>query len=402
MNKSILVGAQFWAYGPAGKACAIAHELKKSNINVTFAGTQTSYQMCRDSGNFDKVVEIDDPHRYESLGNQFNGIVSVMDPYMALWAYKNNLPLVYADSMSWFWKWNRFDNKALDWMEKVKKMSFVDGCDLISKLEPDQRQLLAHLLSNEIYTQDTPQTIQLTENKVKNAGAMIDLNYIQDQTRDTVLISLSGEISPITNLGMALKYVDMIFDLLTDKLQKWPNASRFVLTGNPTVINSIKNHPEFVELKALNHPEFLSELNRAVAVLIPCGFTTIYESLAYGAPVGFLPENHNGHVYEYLTITKFVQKDREKIFPEALFTLKESSLENIRNLDESMSLINSCTNKYNSSKGYREIYKNKINDWLKYFSDPKSLHLEQQTQILKILPSFGGARIVADAILKLI
>lgn len=402
MNDSILVGAQFWAYGPAGKACAIAHELKKSNMNVTFAGTQTSYQMCRDSGLFDKVFEINDPHQYENLGNQFNGIVSVMDPFMALWAYKNNIPLVYADSMSWFWRWNKFNNEALNWIDQVKKTNFRDGCDLISKLEPDQRQLLAHLLSNEIYTQGPPQTISLTEDKAKNAGAMIDLNYIQNQSRDTVLISLSGEISPVTNLDRALKYVDLVFDLLGEKLQKWPRASRFVLTGNPMVISSIKNHPGFIELKALNHSEFLSELNRAVAVLIPCGFTTIYESLAYGAPVGFLPENHNGHVYEYLTITKFVKQDREKVFPETLFTLEESSLENIKDLDESMSLINSYTNKYNSSKEYREAYKNKIDDWFNYFSDPENLHEQQQAQVLKLLPSFGGARIVADAILKLI
>lgn len=401
MNSSILIGAQFWAYGPAGKACAIAHELRKSNINISFAGTQTSYQMCRDSGHFNKVIEINNPYEYENL-SQFNGVVSVMDPYMALWAYKNKLPLVYADSMSWFWKWNKLDNKALNWINKIKKISFINGCNLINKLKPDQRQLLAHLLSDEIYTQGPPQSISFTKDKVKNIGAMIDLNYIQNQSRDTVLISLSGGISPATNLDTMLKYVDMIFNLLGDKLQNWPKASRFVLTGNPTIINSIKNHPKFIELKTLNHPAFLSELNRAVAVLIPCGFTTIYESLAYGAPIGFLPENHNGHVYEYLTITKSVLKNRKKIFPEALFTLEESSLENIKDIDESMSLINFYTNKYNSSKEYQEVYKNKIDNWLKYFSDPENLHKQQQTQILNLLPSFGGARIVADAILMLI
>lgn len=398
MNKSILIGAQFWAYGPAGKACAIAHELKKTGVNVSFAGTQTSFQMCRDSGHFDETIKVDNPYEYEKL-NKFEGVVSVMDPYLALYAYKNNIPLVYADSMSWFWRWNSFNNEATAWIDKIKEMSFVEGCDLISSLEPDQRQLLAHLLSDEIYTQGPPQTIPQTKFKVKNAGAMIDLSYIQKQTRDTVLISLSGSISPATTLESALKYVYMIFDLLSDKLQKWPHASRFVLTGNPTVINAIQEHPDFIELKAFNHPEFLTELNRALAVLIPCGFTTIYESLAYGAPVAFLPENHNGHVYEYLTITRSLQENR-KIFPQALFTIDESDINEIRDLNESMTAIKFYSNKYMSSKEYGEIYRNKIGNWLELFTNPDELHRKQQEQILKLLPSFGGAKIVADAILN--
>lgn len=398
MNKKILVGAQFWAYGPAGKACAIAHELKKVDTHVVFAGTQTSYQMCRDSGHFDRNIKVDNPYEYEKL-NGFDGVVSVMDPYLALYAYKSNIPLVYADSMSWFWRWSSFNNNATTWIDKVKKMSFAEGCDLISSLEPDQRQLLAHLLSDEIYTQGPPQAIPQTKSKVKNAGAMIDLNYIKEQTRDTVLISLSGSISPATTLESALKYVYMIFDLLSDKLQKWPCATRFVLTGNPTVINAIQKHPDFIELKAFNHPEFLTELNRALAVLIPCGFTTIYESLAYGAPVAFLPENHNGHVYEYLTITRSLQENR-KIFPQVLFTLDESDINKIRDLNESMMAIKFYSDKYTVSKKYREIYRNKIEDWLELFSNPDELHKRQQEQILKILPSFGGAKIVADAILN--
>jgi len=398
MNKSILIGAQFWAYGPAGKACAIAHELKKTGVNVSFAGTQTSYQMCRDSGHFDETFKVDNPYEYEKI-NKFDGVVSVMDPYLALYAHKNNMPLVYADSMSWFWRWNSFNNEATTWIDKIKEMSFVEGCDLISSLEPDQRQLLAHLLSDEIYTQGPPQTILQTKFKVKNAGAIIDLSYIQKQTRDTVLISLSGSISPATNLESTLMYVEMIFDLLSDKLQKWPHASRFVLTGNPTVIDAIQKHPDFIELKALNHPEFLTELNRALAVLIPCGFTTIYESLAYGAPVALLPENHNGHVYEYLTITRSLQENR-KIFPQALFTIDESDINKIRDLNESMAAIKFYSDKYRSSKEYREIYKSKIDDWLELFTNPDELHKKQQEQILKILPSFGGAKIVADAILN--
>mgnify|MGYP002353213534 FL=1 len=100
--------------------------------------------------------------------------------------------------------------------------------------------------------------------------------------------------------------------------------------------------------------QFLKELNRAIVTIVPCGFTSVFESLASGAPLIFLPDNHNGHVYEYLIISESVRENQRQIFPNLLFTLDESNLKNIRDIKDSMKIINNYTNKYFKNNSFRD------------------------------------------------
>jgi len=396
----ILLGAQSWAYGPAGKACAIAHVLKNLGAKTVFVGSNTSYQMCRDSGHFDKLFEVADKKKFDFLPN-YDAVVSVMDPYLALLASKKDAPVIYADSMSWFWKWDNLNNIGKI-VNRLKAVSFKEGCELLDSLEPDIRQLCAHAIADKIFTQGPPQLTIYSKGKIKNVGAMIDLGYRKRNLRDTLIVSLSGGISPATDLRAILRYSDLVFDLMKDYIKYWPKAKRFLFTGNPKVISSIEKNkwPDFIEFRSLTHKDFLLELNRALAVLIPCGFTTIYKSLAYGAPLAFLPENHNGHVYEYLTITKSIKKKPEQIFPHCLFTLTGSSLENIRPIEESMTLIKSYTDKYFLSESFREKQRSIVRGWIKLFRRPDLIYKKQKEAIKFLIPNFRGARVVArEAIL---
>lgn len=400
----ILIGAQFWAYGPAGKANAIAHELKNLKIKVDFIGAETSYQLCKTSGYFSNLYNFNSGPRLDNFPD-YKAVISVMDPYLALWAYIKKIPLVYADSMSWFWRWKNIDSELVkNIVSQIDRVSFIDGCKILDKFEPDQRQFFAHLISDKILGQGNPQVVKETKNKARSAGSMIDLNYIKKTKRDTLLISLSGGISPATNLSVALNYTKLVLDLLSERLEKWPGAKRFIITGHPLVISSFKKYPKILKPMALSQPDFLKELNRAVAVLVPCGFTTIYESLAYGAPVAFLPENHNGHVYEYLTITKGINNldKKEKVFPHALFCINDADIKHIKPIGESMNLIKSYTNKYFSSAKFRNYYLQKVDWWLKYFKNPRAVYKNQRKQILTTIPDFYGAARVAKAAAKFI
>ena len=404
-NRSpILIGAQFWAYGPAGKANAIAHELKNLRIKVDFVGAETSYQLCKALGYFSNLYNFNSGPRLDNFPD-YKVVISVMDPYLALWAYKRKIPLIYADSMSWFWRWKNIDPKSVkSIVSQIDRVSFIDGCKILDKFEPDQRQLFAHLISDKILGQGNPQVVKKTKSKASNVGSIIDLNYIKKTKRDTLLISLSGGISPATNLSAALNYTKLVLDLLSDRLEKWPGAKRFIITGHPLVISSFKKYPKILKPMALSQLDFLKELNRAVAVLVPCGFTTIYESLAYGAPVAFLPENHNGHVYEYLTIIKGINNidKKEKVFPHALFCINDADIKHIKPIGESMNLIKGYTNKYFNSVNFKDHYLQKVDWWLEYFKNPRIIYKNQRKQILTTIPDFYGAARVAKAAAKFI
>lgn len=398
IDKKVLIGAQSWAYGPAGKASAIAHSMKNNGVVTEFVGTTTSYLLCDKSGHFDKLHECNSLADYEKLDKkQYSAVISVMDPFLALWAYKNNLPVYYADSMSWFWIWDNAE-EVYELLPKFKENDLSFGFSLLEKMKPDHRQLVSHLISERIYSQGKPQIVEQTSVKAINAGSLIDLSYQKKSLRDTVLISLSGGISPATNLESAVNYANLVMDLLIDKIKEWPLATRFVITGHPDVIANIKKTDISIELMALSHPQFLAELNRAVVVFVPCGFTTVYESLAYGVPVVLLPENHNGHVYEYLTISHNAT-DKEKVFPHFLFTLKAASLDNIYTIEKSMKLIDEHTNKYFNDVEYRNFFKRKLGVHMELFKDSEVILKKQQKSVLKLLPRFNGAEVSAKDII---
>lgn len=394
----ILIGAQSWAYGPAGKASAISHELKKRGIILDFIGNNTSFDFCRNTDHFNQffhIRTIDDYSKFDV--SKYNAVISVMDPFLSLTAKKCGIPAFYADSMSRFWIWKN-SNKIVKIFKDLKRYDLKYSLKKINNLDPDDRQLIGHLFSDYIFTQGTPQFIPETKNKIKNIGSIIDLSFIKNRKRDTILVSLSGGISPATNLDSAIKYAELVIDLISDSIEKFTSSKRFVITGHPEVIDKIDKKGSLFQFVAMNHEQFLKELNRAIVVLAPCGFTTIFESLAYKTPIIFLPDNHNGHVYEYLIISENIKKNRELIFPNLLFTLGESDLSNIRQIDDSMKIIKKYTKMYFTDISFCKEYKQKFNKLINNF-DNKNLVDLQIKAIKNFIPDFGGAGKIASEVL---
>lgn len=399
-EKHVLIGAQSWAFGPAGKASAVGHSLQKMNIKTCFVGSSTSFDLCRNSGHFDDLIKVSSVYDYLKLQkDDFFAVVSVMDPYLAVWAINKNLPLYYVDSMSWFWNWEDNENAKI-FIKNLGKKELIDSFRDLDSFPPDVRQLIAHQISQLIFSQGKPQTILETKKKAENVGSVIDLSYKESSVeRDTIIISLSGGISPATNLESAVRYANMVVNLvLNEKSPVLSLAKKILITGHSEVIKRMnKSYPIDVELKSLTHPDFLTALNRAIVVFIPCGFTTVYEALAYRVPVVFLPENHNGHVYEYLIITDNLA-DKESIFPNTLFTLSLSSLNYIRPIDDSMSLINIHTREYINNIHYQENYKQKMNKVFSLLLNREEILKKQTSAILKLIPDFEGADRIAKII----
>lgn len=398
-NIKILIGAQSWAYGPAGKASAIGHELKKKGVSVDFVGPNTSFDFCQNTKNFDHFFYISHIKDYLNLDiSKYNAAISVMDPFLAFIAKKGNIPIFYADSMSRFWVWEN-TKKTVNDIKKLEQLDLKLALKKINEFKPDDRQLIGHLFSDYIFTQGTPQFIFETKNKIKNVGSIIDLSFVGRRKRDTILISLSGGISPVTNLDSAVKYAEMVIDMVSDKIKNFRSSKRFIITGHPSVIDKIKKERSVFKFAAMNHERFLKELNRAIVVLVPCGFTTIFEALASKTPIIFLPDNHNGHVYEYLIISEKIEKHRESVFPNLLFTLSHSNLSDIRYIDDSMKMIRHFTKMYFEDNGFRKKYRQKFDKIINDFNNNKNLANPQIKAIKNFTPFFNGAELIAKNIL---
>jgi hypothetical protein len=398
--KHVLIGAQFWAYGPAGKADAVAHHLKNNGVESDFVGHETSLEFCKRTNNFSKLMELSSENQYSKLSlDKYDAVISVMDPYLAYYAKKMNKKVFYVDSMSWFWIWKNKNNIFRD-LNHLEICSPSFGLKKVKNLIPDDRQLIAHLYSDCIFSQGIPQCIPDTEHKNINAGSVIDLSYRKKSKRDTVLVSLSGGISPATNLKAVVRYANMVMDIIEKDVNKIKKATRFVITGHPSVINRIKNDSHIFDFKSMNHEEFLTELNRAIVTIVPCGFTTIFESLAYGAPVMFLPDNHNGHAYEFQIISNNLKGGKNQVFPNLLFPLGNSSLKNIRTIEESMSKIKYFTNLYFDDINFRKKYFSKWKKMVDVFNEDLNILEKQKEAISYFIPTFEGAKFVSREIIK--
>lgn len=149
----------------------------------------------------------------------------------------------------------------------------------------------------------------------------------------------------------------------------------------------------------MNHEQFLKELNRAIVTLVPCGFTTIFESLAYKTPLIFLPDNHNGHVYEYLIISKNIKKDRESVFPNLLFTLDNSDLFDIRHIDDSMKMVQYFTTMYFENDNFQKKFKQKFKKIINDFNVNNNLVNLQIKTVKDFIPFFDGVEHIVDNIM---
>lgn len=103
----------------------------------------------------------------------------------------------------------------------------------------------------------------------------------------------------------------------------------------------------------------MSRLYRKLAtskiLFTPAGVTTIYESICYGTPIVFLPEQHDGHYKNYMRLTD--DKKYDDIFPELLFNTRLKR-EEYSNPDlEILNIQKLITEKLNDSKHIDELKK---------------------------------------------
>ena len=138
MNKNIriLIGAQFWAYGPAGKASAIAHELKKMGATLDFVGADIPLDFCRNTKHFNQFFRINFVKDYLNLDvSKYDAVISVMDPFLVLIATKRKIPIFYADSMSYFWIWKNA-KEMVNNIEKLKQLNLKLALEEMKEFKP--------------------------------------------------------------------------------------------------------------------------------------------------------------------------------------------------------------------------------------------------------------------------
>lgn len=328
----IVASAFPFGYGPASKLLVIAKQLRNSDssTSIDFVGYDIALSFAQQNSQYyNQIIPFDDIKKVDPY--QYDLAISVMNPYLIIWAYLNDIQTIYIDSLFWFWEWDSRRLKiADDLLEKIrdKNAVFSEILTLIKPLNSHELKYVAYQLSTHNLTQSFAETKQKdAKNNIKARvnrkaiGPIVDINHIKHGVkRNNVLISLAGTYSPLNREQEALLYADLALAALDDFVNKLPDEIDVVMTVNPDLVDKITPSNKRIKVTSLSHDEFLENLNTAKLLFAPAGVTTIYESAYYDVPIFFLPEQHDGHYKNYARLTR--DGEHGAIFPNLLFNTR--------------------------------------------------------------------------------
>ncbi len=305
----VLCSAEPYGFGPISKLESICAELVRDGVGTHLVGFGTSEQFA--SANARSFSHITSARGHIDWANfapahRYNCAISVMDPFLALWATRNQLPCVYVDSLFWMWDWP--DGRLVEWEDtygELLHLSEPEAMRRMSLVPMHESQYLGHRLASVSCVQRAPgadgRAARSTSlGDVRVVEAIVDLAHRSREHPSLWIASTGGLLNELLPLRSAVEWTDVLIRLLDASIDRLGTTSQVLLAGNPTVL-ALCQRPthKSIRPRALSHAQMLRELNGAIACLTPPGLTTVLESVAYGTPVIALPAQHYGHVVNY-------------------------------------------------------------------------------------------------------
>jgi predicted Rossmann-fold nucleotide-binding protein len=355
----VLVGAEAFGFGPCSKLISIVKKLKadRRDIIIDFIGDGSSLNFALQNDSlFNNVWEYEGS--YPNSKN-YHYVLSVMNPYLALWGWFHKKQVIYIDSLYWFWSFeeDKFQHIENVLNELVNVRSHEEIWAITKNIRDHHLHYLAHKISNlscaQLFIDNDDKTVDIYRDSISNVvsvSPIVDLSFKKSEARDTILISLGGLLSPFNQKKEALSYVELVLKLMAPFITEIGGRYKVVLTTNPEITKHIKNTPPGLVVTSMSHSECLQQINRSVLIFAPAGLTTIFECLLYETPIFILPELHDGHLPNYLGLGKgnSLENKREQIFPNALISFVMEFKGSKNNPDDEIRRIQSLIKKLNA------------------------------------------------------
>ncbi len=368
MRKTVIVVANPFGYGPAGKALSIVEELHKrlKNDRVLFAGGEFVREII-DSGS--EIVEVDERDEraltviFKKIDNPY--IVSSQNRFAVKVAKELELTAAFFDGLAWFWK----------------------------TIPPD------HLIADLIFWPRFPDMTKKIPpgHSIHFIGAIVEKTQrgITAEQKDdqSILLSVGGVKNPLT-VEMPVAYLN----LLADGLNYLQNTSlgkkrRIIVAGGHHALLYLKGkiiNPN-VCLKNLQHIDFLNLLERMPHLVTTGGQTATTEAFAMGIPVSFiLPFNLSQYALvevlkKHTAVSRFLQWSSYCDLPDNISDFSEG---------DAMIEFNRCAVEMNANEKLMDDYKKDFADLV--LSTP--LPTEQKKFIENV--GVNGAKELVDTLIS--
>ena len=407
-EKSVVVSAEPYGYGPASKLGALASELAARGNRVHFFGTGTAAEFARaNADRFASITELEDmaglaqvdPHEYDAA-------VSVMDPYLPVWAAHHGISCAYVDSLFWIWEWPGQQRPVWDRVgaDIAAKGSVVSALAEMARVPMHSSQYLAHRMASVSCVQQIPGVPDRAvafggPGEVVLVEAIIDRSERAAVPRELWLASSSGLLNDLVPLQSAVAWTEDVVLLLESALYESGSELPLVVAGNPDVLECCTAPKSCaVELRPMPHRELLSTMNRAAGCLTPPGLTTLLEAAAYGVPSIMLPAQHYGHLLNYRRIAG---ADGSTSFPDSMVpgTLDHSGADIGRVTGSVLAALSEL--RRSPGGGWDSLVTKLAAAMHTAEAEPDHLARAQHEAVRDLVGGFDGVRQVADVVEKL-
>lgn len=303
-TRRVITSAEPFGFGPVSKLRSVGKLLGADGWAIDFVGTGSALAYAREESEvFRSVTALESPDDLLRLdAADYDAAVSVMDPFLALWAHRNGLPCLYVDSLFWFWTWQNAEHLNEQWnIVTAADAAPADGLELLQRLPMPTAEYLGHRAASVSCVQRTVSTAAVSDamreiTPVVTTGAIVDLSRQRSAVPDIWTVSLSGLINPLITHEEAARWATAAIRLVDEAFTSAGIAdAKIYLTGNSDVIANLEGVPPRFEFEPREAGAVLDLFNRSHACLTPPGLTTMLESLAYECPVIPLPPQHYGH-----------------------------------------------------------------------------------------------------------
>lgn len=406
----ILVTAEAFGFGPPSKLHAICVELAKRGIDSHYAGHGTSLTFAR--SNYQAYTSITPVAEMTELASirpdGFDAALSVMDPFLALWAGFHGLPSVYVDSLHWFWRWPPEDTADFERtaMKLLSAQNAAEALEGLATVPMHASQYIAHHLSTKACAQRSPGTAGRINGMpnlrdVEVVEAIVDLSHRKRNRPDFWLATASGMLNPLVPADLAVRWLRIAAELITEAAEASGSDEPLTLAGNPEVLTEATSiAPERLQLIPMDHANMLQSLNGAVACLAPPGLTTVLECAAYGTPLIFLPEQHYGHLTNYLQISRC---GNASAFPHALVNAELTRKVEADILTETRAILNDL-DRYFCERGaaWSRMVSAMADGMMRARHDRQRLRTAQGNAVRDFAGGYSGAIQVANVVESLL
>lgn len=255
MRPRVIVFANPFGYGPAGKALALLDALKRHGFDdVSMAGSAHIREIVPLGVPFLDVNE----RSVKDVGQllfetQTTHIVCSQNRFAVSAARTQGIKSAFLDGLAWFWK-------------EI----------------PEE-----HLIADEIFWINFPGLKDKAPagKNIAMVPAVVE-QRVRAAQEDKIVVHIGGCENPLTNT-IPTAYLS----LLAGALNAYTRERRILVTGGVRAIEYLRvriSAPR-VECRSLIHDDFLAEVSSAKMFLTTAGMTASLEAFSMGVPVAFLP-----------------------------------------------------------------------------------------------------------------